>query len=84
MTEDDVRALVRRAIHDVNAAQNVARGHGAGSMPGPLVGVSAALLRQHTSHAQFAVPVGADVGGPCVIEPGVTCNHCGYCRSYGH
>ena len=20
----------------------------------------------------------------CVIEPGVTCNHCGYCLSHGH
>jgi hypothetical protein len=24
------------------------------------------------------------VGEACVIEPDVTCNHCGYCRSHGH
>ena len=34
--------------------------------------------------ALFAVPVGADGDGPCVIEPAVACNHCGYCKSYGH
>ena len=22
--------------------------------------------------------------GRCIIEPGVACNHCGYCKSYGH
>jgi threonine dehydrogenase-like Zn-dependent dehydrogenase len=20
----------------------------------------------------------------CVIEPGVACDHCGYCKSHGH
>ena len=25
-----------------------------------------------------------NVGEACVIEPSVTCNHCGYCRSHGH
>jgi threonine dehydrogenase-like Zn-dependent dehydrogenase len=25
-----------------------------------------------------------NVGDACVIEPGVTCNHCGYCKSHGH
>ena len=22
--------------------------------------------------------------GPCLIEPTVQCNHCGYCESHGH
>jgi hypothetical protein len=22
--------------------------------------------------------------GPCLIEPAVQCNHCGYCESHGH
>jgi len=30
------------------------------------------------------LPVGSDGDGPCLIEPAVTCNHCGYCKSYGH
>ena len=29
----------------------------------------------------FVLPVGADSDGPCLIEPAVICNHCGYCKS---
>ncbi len=29
----------------------------------------------------FALPAGADADGPCIIEPAVACNHCGYCKS---
>jgi len=36
----------------------------------------------HLSHGQFAVPSGPE--GTCIIEPSVMCNHCGYCKSYGH
>ena len=36
------------------------------------------------SHVLFALPNGTDVGGSCIIEPAVLCNHCGYCKSYGH
>jgi hypothetical protein len=45
-----------------------------------------ALYRNHASHATFSlqVTVGDDGHTPCVIEPGVACDHCGYCRSYGH
>ena len=25
-----------------------------------------------------------NTGDACVIEPRVTCNHCGYCKSHGH
>ena len=32
----------------------------------------------------FVLPVGADTEGPCIIEPAVMCNHCGYCKSLGH
>ena len=30
------------------------------------------------------LPAGAELDGPCLIEPAVLCNHCGYCQSYGH
>ena len=81
MNEQDLRALVRDAI---------AR-HGMGKR-GPITGSAAAApggqqslsMRQHPSHGLFAVPTGADAEGPCVIEPAVPCNHCGYCKSYGH
>jgi len=41
-------------------------------------------MRQHSSHAMFILPAGSDGDGPCLIEPAVMCNHCGYCKSYGH
>jgi len=75
MTEAELRMIVRDAI---------ARHAGSGPAPqsSPLASVDARLPRQHSSHAMFALPVGAD--GACVIEPAVMCNHCGYCKSYGH
>ena len=33
------------------------------------------------SHQRYALP---DSGGACLIEPAVSCNHCGYCQSHGH
>jgi hypothetical protein len=69
MQEDELRALVRDAIE---------RRLGA---------CAAAALppeRQDISHARFPVTNGADEDGPCLIEPSVGCNRCGYCQSYGH
>jgi hypothetical protein len=48
--------------------------------PSPLL-PAPSLMRQHASHALFVIPAQGDA---CIIEPGVTCNHCGYCKSYGH
>jgi hypothetical protein len=42
------------------------------------------LVRQHASHGLVTLPIGMDSDGPCLIEPTVTCNHCGYCKSLGH
>ncbi|HUL75107.1 MAG TPA: hypothetical protein VLT86_18480 [Vicinamibacterales bacterium] len=36
----------------------------------------------HPSHGQYLTVI--NVGDQCVIEPEVTCNHCGYCKSHGH
>jgi hypothetical protein len=38
----------------------------------------------HPSHARFNLQSGGDLDGPCLIEPSVSCNHCGYCQSHGH
>lgn len=76
MTEQEIRAIVRDAIARHGAVRTAAPGHGSIA---PL-----AALRQHPSHALFALPAGADSEGPCIIEPAVACNHCGYCKSYGH
>jgi hypothetical protein len=71
MTEQELRALVRDAV---------ARHLGGQSAAGQPETATLAV-RQHASHALFLVPSGADTDGPCIIEPAVTCNHCGFCKS---
>ena len=84
MTDSELRALVREAV---------AR-HFSGSAPKPPAAlVAAAELRSSNfevrsvaqtdpSHAMYVTLV--NVGDACLIEPAVTCNHCGYCKSHGH
>lgn len=74
MTEQELRALVRDAIARHNGM--VAPSHLAPSHLRP-------LASSHGAFSLFAVPSGAEEG-PCLIEPTVMCNHCGYCKSYGH
>jgi hypothetical protein len=76
MTEQELRALVREAIA---RHQEAAVGPSA-----PIAVVDATTVRAHMSHAQFVLPAGVDSEGPCLIEPAVPCNHCGFCKSYGH
>jgi hypothetical protein len=74
MTDDELRVMVRQAIARVQS--------GAGTTH-----LSHQLHQSHLSHSShltFEVPSGADAEGPCIIEPAVTCNHCGYCKSMGH
>jgi hypothetical protein len=70
MTEQELRALVRTAIARVHGIAPLAPSH-----PSHLA---------HPSHLTLAVLSGADIEGPCIIEPAVMCNHCGYCKSMGH
>jgi hypothetical protein len=71
MTEQELRALVRDAI----AKQLGGRSPAAPGM------VPAHFSRDHASHERLELPA---PGPECIIEPSVTCNHCGYCKSYGH
>ncbi len=73
MTEQELRSLVRQAI-----ALHTS-GHAVGLRP-----PTPATTRDHghVSHAQFVLA--AAPGEACVIEPAVRCNHCGFCKSYGH
>jgi len=73
MTEQELRMLVRDAI---------ARHSGQTARPAP--DAVPAFAHLHASHGMFTLPAGADTDGPCIIEPAVMCNHCGYCKSYGH
>jgi hypothetical protein len=70
MNEDALRALVREAVARHLSAGAVTRPH-----DHPLT------LTSHPSHYRYVLPPSE---GPCVIEPGVQCNHCGYCESHGH
>jgi hypothetical protein len=73
MTEQELRTLVRDAIARVQSARAGDPAH-----------LSHPLHLSHASHLTFTVPSGADADGPCIIEPAVLCNHCGYCKSMGH
>ena len=74
MTEDELRQLVRQAITRVKTS----------GAPSPFAPSGAPSHQAHASHLIFAVTSGADEAGPCIIEPAVPCNHCGYCKSLGH
>ena len=76
MTEQELRALVREAI----ARHLEGQGEAARPAPSGFVPV-AAVVHAHLSHAKFALPA---LGESCIIEPAVACNHCGFCKSYGH
>lgn len=81
MDEQQVRALVRQAI---------ARHLGPGEATAPVVQPRAhpsppadARGEAGISYARFVLPR-PDSEIECLIEPAVTCNHCGYCQCYGH
>ena len=70
MNEEALRALVRDSI-----ARHLGGQRADPRAPQPVVFAS------HASHYRYALPPS---DGPCVIEPNVQCNHCGYCESHGH
>ncbi len=73
MNDDALRALVREAV---------ARQLGApGPPPRPGTAAPLTLLADPSHYRYSALP---DSGGPCLIEPTVPCNHCGYCQAHGY
>ena len=71
MNEEALRALVRDVIARIDSRDSAP----AASDPTTLVNLS------HPSHYKYNLPPS---DGPCFIEPGVRCNHCGYCQTHGH
>lgn len=69
MTDEEIRAVVRQVL----AARGVAQTQVAASAGAP-----------HASFVRLHMVVPTEPGSPCVIEPAVTCNNCGYCLSHGH
>ena len=75
MNEQELRRLVREAV-----ARHVSVSAGEPDRP-----PASEVARPHASHGVFALlAAGADTDGPCLIEPAVMCNRCGYCKSLGH
>ena len=75
MNEDALRALIRDSI-----AKHLGAGVQAPQRE-PIAQVPVTFL-SHASHYRYGNL--SKSGDACVIEPGVTCNHCGYCESHGH
>ena len=82
MTEQELRVLVRQAVafHIGGRPGHTERDHAVQAHAAS--DVAATLYRQHTSHTMFTLPT--EPGDACVIEPAVSCTHCGFCKSYGH
>ena len=77
MTEDDLRALVREAVsrHLAQSAGSAVAAPGEHpGQPGPGV---------HPSFGRYLLAREPGHDDRCLIEPGVKCNHCGYCQSHG-
>lgn len=72
MNEDALRAMIRETI-----ARRLAAAPDGEAMPP----AAPASFAHHPSQYRYALP---ESDGPCLIEPRVACNHCGYCQSHGH
>jgi hypothetical protein len=68
--EQALRALVREAV-----ARHLQQPDADQAAPRPIA------ITSHVSHFRYLLP---ESDGPCLIEPTVQCNHCGYCQSHGH
>ena len=73
MTDDEIRQLVRGAI-----ARHLGGANGPSSPPQPAPAAPVPI-----SFARYPIARAAD-DVMCIIEPGVRCNHCGFCQCHGH
>lgn len=76
MNEETLRAMIRESVARHLGALSPESVPRRPDMVGRLLPFSA-----HSSHFRYTLPAS---GGPCYIEPGVQCTHCGYCESHGH
>ncbi len=78
MTDQELRSLVRQVI-DQHLPQTAPAPTRPGAALPPFSGT-----QPSGGHASHLLLVVAESDGPCIIEPAVPCNHCGYCKSLGH
>jgi len=76
MNEEQLRALVRESV-----ARHLGERTSFDSPDRALAQDRPLAVQAHPSHYRYAL---TPSDGPCLIEPGVACNHCGYCESHGH
>jgi hypothetical protein len=69
MTDEEIRTIVRQVL---------------ASRVGAQAPVPSSAGIPHASVLRLRMVVPTEPGSPCVIEPAVTCNNCGYCLSQGH
>jgi hypothetical protein len=77
MTDEELRTIVRAAVRRHLDSAPAAPGHHGLSLRPP-------DRPSHPGFARYALPTGTELEGPCLIEPAVRCNHCGYCQSHGY
>lgn len=70
ISDAELRRIVRDVLGKLNRPDSP-----------PTEGGSAEL---HGSHARVLWLTSGDAEGFCLIEPAVSCTHCGYCQSLGH
>ena len=80
MNEEALRALVRETLARMDGRDGGAQQPQVRRAQEP-VPVLMHGIPSHASHYRYTLP---PAGGPCQIEPGVKCEHCGYCESHGH
>lgn len=84
MDEQQIRLLVRQAIaRHMGPPEAPAAVTRATAVAPPAVMPAPAGAAAHAAFARFHLvrPAGET---ECLIEPTVTCNHCGHCQCYGH
>jgi hypothetical protein len=81
MNEDELRRMIRESIAKHLFSPAGEGGDARPATPAPPADADGRPLAGHASHFRYAL---AGSGGPCLIEPAVQCNHCGYCQSHGH
>lgn len=80
MTDQELKTVIRGVVARRLAER--ARTAAAAAPPIGSIHIGPASSQAHPSHQQYITLI--NPGDSCLIEPGVPCNHCGYCQSHGH
>ena len=83
MNEQELRAIVRAAVARHLQPETPCAPGAAPPVAFPHFPISSfSHSQEHASHVLYQGLV--TVSDACVIEPAVSCDHCGYCKSQGY